>query len=933
MGVGNGYNAPMKNHFHLLFAIVFALHASAATPDEFAGGPAATLRWRSGATDLCCLAPMLADRSWKFASTVSDHSTSQPFAFSMRLGDKSIGGSFTAGPADDGTAIEAAWSFTSPEPLPFGEMALSDNFAIGAVAGGSWSIGEKSGVFPVAYADVTVASATGDRLVITPPAGLPMEFVFPEPLHVLLQDNRRWGGQNFSVRIGKVMGELAANVPSTIRIRIPTPRGATYSDDLPVRIEAGSDWIPLAYDPDILPGSALDFSPFGFARAGCGDRGRIVATPEGHFAEAKAPDRPVRFYGVNFCFSAQYLTHDETDRLLDRLVRLGYNTVRIHHYESNLTDPEWKSGWDWSPDKLDRLDYFIDGCAKRGLWVTTDLYVSRPVPGKEIGFNDDRYDAERFKQLVLINDVAFQDYLRFAKEFLGRVNPYTGHSLAEEPALAWISLVNEGGIGMGGFSPDKYPEWKTRWNAWLAARHGEDRDALDLALGDLRDDEDPAKGNVAFPSNIRDGSRRSRLCQVFLSDIERDFFLRVKAYLRDELRCNALLTDINCGGTRVPPMHRARAEFDYVDEHFYVDHPMMGDKSAGIISTCQGSNPVRDGALGGSERAATRVWGKPFTVSEYNYASPARYRAVGGLITAAMASRQDWDALWRFAYAHRAEFIRKTSSMAYFDLVSDPLNQASDRLATLLFLRGDIAPAPTRIAADLPLDMLEAPPPRIGLAGLEPLVWDAAVGSHLAPPTPQQKKDGATTLHVSARNAANPDAVRAAFATAPPPEKSPITIDRANGVFAIDTPAFAGGYADPGARIPAPGAGVTVDIVKTGATVGIASLDGRPLRTSKRILLTHLTDLQNSGAAFAESARRTLTSWGEPPYLVLRGTARVELEHENPATLHVWEIATNGRHVRELKPAPLPAPRKGLSIDLDTAGPDGARMYYEIAAE
>ena len=78
----------MKRLLFAAFALAFASATpSSAAPDEFAGGPAATLRWRSGATDRCNFAPLFADRSWKFASTVSGGSTAQPFAFTMKLGD------------------------------------------------------------------------------------------------------------------------------------------------------------------------------------------------------------------------------------------------------------------------------------------------------------------------------------------------------------------------------------------------------------------------------------------------------------------------------------------------------------------------------------------------------------------------------------------------------------------------------------------------------------------------------------------------------------------------------------------------------------------------------------------------------------------------------------------------------------------------------
>lgn len=904
-----------------IFGLVLLASLPLRAADEVAAGPSGTLRW-TAESDLCSLSPMLADRSWKFAGNTPDNSPAQPFGFTLAIGDRKVRGSLQASAVSD-NAAEATWTFTAESDFEFGELALSDDFGVGALAGGSWAIGERTGTFPATYRDVTVVSANGSSVTLTPPAGTPFTLSFSEPLHVLLQDNRKWGGGSFSMRIGKVMSKFEAGKPVTISMRLESPRGIAYSDDLPVHITAGDDWIPLVETSrDIVPDSALDFSAFGFADGPCGKRGRIIVRPDGHFAEAEAPDKPLRFYGVNLCFNAQYLPHEETDRLLDRLVRLGYNALRIHHYECELTNPAWRPGFDWSADKVDRLDYLIAGCAKRGLWLTTDLYVSRPVPGKQIGFKDDKFDAERFKQLVLVYEPAFQDFLAFTKQLLDHQNPYTGRRLAEEPALAWISLVNEGGIGMGGFSPDKYPEWKPRWNAWLA-KNWPDRDALDTALGDLRDAEDPAAGNVEFPANHRDGSRRARLCQLFLAEVERDFFLRVKAYLRDELGCEALLTDINCAGPRVPAMHLARAEFDYVDEHFYVDHPMYGNNGNNPPSTCRNSNPVRDGALGGADRASVRVWGKPLTISEFNYAAPGRYRGQGGLITGAMAALQDWDALWRFSYAHRSERVSQPYRLDYFDLATDPLGQASDRAAAMLFLRGDLAPHTTRLAADFSKDYLRTAPSRVGFAGMEPLVWKAAVGSFVDPAAAPK---GA--IRITARESQDAAAARAALDGKAAPEA--IRLDQKAGTFSMSGERMAGGCLDAGATLEIPGA-CTIAAQDAAATIVLASLDSKPLADSARILVTHLTDLQDEGADFGETARRTLKAWGKLPHLVLRGRATVALTHKDAKALHVWALATDGTRVAE-----IPAEVRGgvLRFPLDVRGPDGnACLYYEVARE
>ena len=128
---------------------------------------------------------------------------------------------------------------------------------------------------------------------------------------------------------------MAASVSAILPVFAQAP--VLSSAEQPVVIRAGDEWIPLHPDLEIESGSALDFSALGFVDAPAGKHGRVIARPDGQFAFAALPDQPRRFYGVNLCFGAHYLSKEECDRLADRLVRLGYNTLRIHHYERELT--------------------------------------------------------------------------------------------------------------------------------------------------------------------------------------------------------------------------------------------------------------------------------------------------------------------------------------------------------------------------------------------------------------------------------------------------------------------------------------------------------------------------------------------------------------------------------------------------------------------
>jgi hypothetical protein len=106
---------------------------------------------------------------------------------------------------------------------------------------------------------------------------------------------------------------------------------------------------------------------------------------------------------------------------------------------------------------------------------------------------------------------------------------------------------------------------------------------------------------------------------------------------------------------------------------------------------------------------------------------------------------------------------------------------------------------------------------------------------------------------------------------------------------------------------------------------------GQPIASSKRLLVTHLTDLQNTEIRYAEQARQTLLDWGKLPHLVRNGKAVVSVKNANAGALKVWALATSGKRIAEV-PAKTADGRIEFTANVGEGGAEGARMVYEIAA-
>ncbi len=807
----------------------------------------------------------------------------------------------------EGGAVRAAYTFTPKTDMTLNALAVAFRLSAQQAASASWKADAKCGTFPEKLGHASVFSGKISRLELTfpPPQAGRLVVTFDAPTPVLIQDDRKWG-DSFSFRLGN-NGEkkYAAGVAYHVAFTLATQEPLTVAYDRPVTLQASQEWVTLTYEKEIVPGSALDFSKIGNVDAPAGKYGYLLAKGP-HFEFEKKPGIAQRFYGVNFCSTANFPSQEQAEQLAERLVRLGYNSIRVHHYDQGCVQGS-KDGLTLNPEQMAKLDGFIAACLKRGLYVTTDLYVSRNVTWRHIGIErDDPMDKNIFKALIMVYEPAYQNWATFAKAFLAHVNPHTGRRYADEPGLPFIAMINEGSIGYASKEARETPQMQAAWLAWLKTKQAKDASFADI----------PEK----MPTSMS-GSAGSAVT-LFIADTEAKTVARMKAFLRDEVGCRALITDYNCGSHYVPLQPVREALYDYVDDHFYVDHPQFLEKRWSLPSRCGNENPLRSGCRTPCGVAFTRLADKPFTISEFNFAAPGMYRGVGGILTGAMAALQDWSALWRFAYSHRLEnMLDGEGAMSYFDVSTDPLAQASERASICLFLRGDLEPAAEKVAIALPPGEVGKLAP--GVTRLSPewsqAAWKVRVATH-----------GAAAAAPGWRRVPFVEAYASNAATAFAPLTNAVgalAMDQARGSFTLATARTCGGFAESGAVVAG---ALAFTLSGAPATVWVSALDNEPVATSGRLLLTHLTDVQPAGVRYAERARKTLLAWGKAPYLVRTGQAGVTLSLKNPEAYAVYALATSGRRLERMA---TKVEEGTLRFTASVAGADGVRMLYEIVKE
>jgi hypothetical protein len=434
----------------------------------------------------------------------------------------------------------------------------------------------------------------------------------------------------------------------------------------------------------------------------------------------------------------------------------------------------------------------------------------------------------------------------------------------------------------------------------------------------------------------------------------------MRTFLHDELGCRALISN-SSSWTRFTTDQGTRQIYDYVDDHFYVDHPQFLQGSWRLPSRSSNTSPISEGGSGGRSITFTRLFDKPFTVTEYNYSGPGRFRGVGGILTGALGALQGWGGIWRFAYSHSRQNIFEAAPMGYFDMATDPLSQAAERASVCLFLRGDLGTAPHSVG--LVMTEADLAQPAAKIPTLAPnwhwLAWVTRIGTQVihspsAPlsqtlvvplgwQTPASAYDQKSVLGLEPYAL---DSARLVSAlqqcglcdpgAAPRPnekffrsETGEITIDGPRGVLLLDTPRTAGGYAPAGQSIEPAKSALKIRVIDSDATVWVSALDQYPIQKSKRLLVTHLTDLQNTDIQYAEAERKILLQWGHLPYLVRAGKAEIRLPLEEPSKYKVWALSLGGKRVAGVASG---TDTGSLLFTADVAAdPSSARMLYEIA--
>ena len=195
--------------------------------------------------------------------------------------------------------------------------------------------------------------------------------------------------------------------------------------------------------------------------------------------------------------------------------------------------------------------------------------------------------------------------------------------------------------------------------------------------------EDPAAGTVALFVDAP-GAARERDRLRFLAETEKAYFDGMKAHVQNTLGCDALVTGTIVFG---PLGLYAQSDMDFIDAHAYWRHPSFPGTPWDPSNWLVEQDAMSDDPAGATlfPLAASRLAGKPFTVSEYNHSAPNDYQAECIPQIASFAAAQDWDGVWVYSYAHDAGIWNDGYFNSFFDIANNPAKFSFMRAGAALF--------------------------------------------------------------------------------------------------------------------------------------------------------------------------------------------------------------------------------------------------------
>ena len=701
-----------------------------------------------------------------------------------------------------------------------------------------------------------------------------------------------------------------------------------------------TDWYPYSYplDPFERKGTPLDVSFLLDAPAG--KHGFVRIKGEDFVFE---DGTEVKFWATNLPSSTYCFDYEDLENYAEFIAQAGFNMVRMHALDSFyliapyglFADP--KSVQRLNPVFMDKVCYFINECKKRGIYIYMDTITYFPLHENDnvqnvTGMKEPRSQGASGGGYGFFDERFIEIKEIFTAELLNWYNPYTGMHLKDDPAVVMIGLENENSLlHHPEFTSDYHLSiLRKKYNQWLKEKY-KTQEELARAWGDeLKGGENLENGTVevyGYTGRLLFSGQR-RLDNIeFLCDVQTDYIEHRKNHIRG-LGTRALVAGITTWGNDMFATRYSNARAaDIVDYHTYWEHPTSGStmKAGTTWPINKPTSMLQTSSLGVLGRIFnTRVYGKPFTVSEVNNADPVYMSETLPLIAAYCGLQGIHPMYFNFGKGDFLSAVKgklladsivpENNGLMFSDLFGgyeNPVAHALMPASSMIFLR-DVKEADRGYYLSFTHDDMVSPKYQtvLGSASIG-MIGRTGTMIHTIASDPDYNDNDVLYLAKQAEKNKTP------FVSI----TGEMSTDIQNGRFMLNTArsqTFAGFAKDVTLYFD----DIEMTLGNEYATVSLNSLSDKPIWDSDKLLLTTAARFMNSGQVLEKNGSKVLVT-GTAPVLVEPVVGNFVLKTRDDVEIYALDV--NGKRKKAI------ATRRNAQGFVEfTLEKDNCTMHYEI---
>lgn len=701
-----------------------------------------------------------------------------------------------------------------------------------------------------------------------------------------------------------------------------TPRGAVKPDQLAAAVRrlaaANKGWFAFDPKPDRFPDtSGINLRFLNEKTAGDGG---YISVKDSQFIHSRTGE-PVRFWAVN---GPSGKGRDDLRTEARMLAKHGVNLVRVHHGyfdEKGEVDPA----------AIRHALDVVETMKAEGIYSHFSIYFPLWLKPKPETPWLRGYDGQKVPFAALFFNKDFQEHYReWWKALLLTPNPSTGARLVDDPAVASVEIQNEDSYLFWTFNAGAIPDPELRmlesqFGDWLKRKYGSINGALQAWGGFKIDRDRPDEGRIGFRplwNMFNEKTARDKDATRFLVESQRGFYQDTYRFLRG-LGFKGLITASNWI-TASPQVFGPLEKYTYTVGDFIDRHGYFSCHSQGEASEWS----VRDGHTY-ADRSALRFEpeepgkpksfvhpvmdpsydGKPSTISETTWNRPNRYRSEAPLFYAVYGALQDSDAIIHFTLDSAAWSVKPGFFMQPWTLMS-PAMMGQFPAAALIFRKGLVSTGDLLVDLNLKISDL------FNLKGT-PLPQDAALdelrlkdvpnGTTLRPGNvidPLVHFAGRTNVKFTDRERQSKLKDLKAFIDhkrqVVTSSTGELRLDYGKGLLTINAPAAQGISGVLREVRVTELEDLTISSKLDLGHIIVVSLDGKPLATSRRMLLQVMSEEKTTDFATepAPAGHKKIASIGHDPWLVRDLDGVVKFKRPDASRLKVTALDFNGDPVK-----------------------------------